>query len=184
MSNLISDLITDLISNLGIASILWFTCKVSCPYNQNSGHLGQTGVYFLPSVHYTFFFQFHLLILILVGPFPSFRQLDSWLSWTFLSVWHCLALLVFSVFLALLNCLDSSTTLQSRTGPVQGQNRDFPVKFSTQGKPRFHYREPLFSLQGPLFSLQGFPCEKNFTGKTLFSLQGMVCSEHLSQIWR
>ena len=46
-------------------------------------------------------------------------------------------------------------TLQSRTGPVQGQNRVFPVKFSTQGKTCFHYREPLFSLQGPLFLLQG-----------------------------
>ena len=26
---------------------------------------------------------------------------------------------------------------------------------------------------------QFFPCEKNFTGKTLFSLQGWVCCEHL-----
>ena len=56
--------------------------------------------------------------------------------------------------------------LQSRTGLVQGQNRDFPVKFSHTGKN--------------LFSLQGFPCEKNFTGKTLFSLQGRVCREFTS----
>ena len=34
------------------------------------------------------------------------------------------------------------------------------MKFSTQGKTCFRYREPLFSLQGPLLSLQGFPCEK------------------------
>ena len=30
--------------------------------------------------------------------------------------------------------------------PLQGQYR---VEFTTQGKPCFHYREPLFSLQGP-----------------------------------
>ena len=30
-------------------------------------------------------------------------------------------------------------TLQSRTGPVQGQNRVFPVGNTTQGKPCFHY---------------------------------------------
>ena len=63
-------------------------------------------------------------------------------------------------------------TLQSRTGPVQGQNRVFPVKFFSQGKTCFHYRGTLFSLFS-LFLLQGFPSEKNFTGKTLFSLQGM-----------
>ena len=50
-----------------------------------------------------------------------------------------------------------NNTLQAFTGPVQGKNRIFPVKFSTQGKTFFHYRELLFSLQGPLFSLQGFP---------------------------
>jgi hypothetical protein len=37
--------------------------------------------------------------------------------------------------------------------------------FLLQGTP--------FLIAGTLFSLQGFPCEKNFTGKTLFSLQGM-----------
>ena len=52
-------------------------------------------------------------------------------------------------------------TLQSRTGPVQGQNRDFPVYF-------FHTGKNLFSLQGSKvmktdFSLygntiQGKPC--------------------------
>ena len=67
-------------------------------------------------------------------------------------------------------------TLQSRTGPVQGQNRDFPVKYSTQGKACFHYREPLLSLQGPLFSLQGFPCEKTSQGKPCFKYREWVCS--------
>ena len=67
-------------------------------------------------------------------------------------------------------------TLQSRTGPVQGQNRVFPVKFSTQGKTCFHYREPLFSLQGPLFSLQGFPCEKTSQGNPCFDSREWVCS--------
>ena len=67
-------------------------------------------------------------------------------------------------------------TLQSCTGPVQGQNRVFPVKFSTQGKTCFHYREPLFSLQGPLFSLQGFPCEKTSQGKPCFHYREWVCS--------
>ena len=68
------------------------------------------------------------------------------------------------------------TTLQSFTGPVQGQNRVFPVKFSTQGKTCFHYREPLFLLQGPLFSLQGFPCEKTSQGKPCFYYGEWVCS--------
>ena len=35
----------------------------------------------------------------------------------------------------------SQTSLQSRTGPVQGQNRVFPVKFFSQGKTCFHYRD-------------------------------------------
>ena len=69
-----------------------------------------------------------------------------------------------------------SPSLQSCTGPVQGQNRVFPVKFSTQGKTCFHYREPLFSLQGPLFSLQGFPCEKTSQGKPCFHYREWVCS--------
>ena len=68
-------------------------------------------------------------------------------------------------------------TLQSFTGPVQGQNRVFPVKFSTQGKTCFHYREPLFLLQGPLFSLQGFPCEKTSQGIPCFHYRKWVCSE-------
>jgi hypothetical protein len=73
--------------------------------------------------------------------------------------------------------LESILALQSCTGPVQGQNRVFPVKFSTQGKTCFHYREPLFSLQGPLFSLQGFPCEKTSQGKPCFHYREWVCSE-------
>ena len=68
------------------------------------------------------------------------------------------------------------SALQSCTGPVQGQNRVFPAKFSTQGKTCFHYRGPLFSLQGPLFSLQGFPCEKNSQGKPCFYYKEWVCS--------
>ena len=71
-------------------------------------------------------------------------------------------------------------TLQSRTGPVQGQNRVFPVKFSTQGKTCFHYREPLFSLQVPLFSLQEFPCEKTSQGKPCFHYREWVCSVSIS----
>ena len=69
-----------------------------------------------------------------------------------------------------------TVTLQSCTGPVQGQNRVFPVKFSTQGKTCFHYREPLFPLQGPLFSLQEFPCEKTSQGKPCFHYREWVCS--------
>ena len=60
------------------------------------------------------------------------------------------------------------TALQSCTGPVQGQNRVFPVKFSTQGKTCFHYREPLFSLQGPCFHYRDFPVRKTSQGKTCF----------------
>ena len=40
-------------------------------------------------------------------------------------------------------------TLQSRTGPVQGQNRDFPVYF-------FHTGKNLFSLQGSQVIETGF----------------------------
>ena len=68
------------------------------------------------------------------------------------------------------------SALQSCTGPVQGQNRVFPAKFSTQGKTCFHYRGPLFSLQGPLFSLQGFPCEKTSQGNPCFHYRERVCS--------
>ena len=44
--------------------------------------------------------------------------------------------------------------LQSCTGPVQGQNRVFPAKFSTQGKTCFHYRDfPVRKLhrENPVF---------------------------------
>ena len=41
------------------------------------------------------------------------------------------------------------STLQSRTGPVQGQNRDFPVYFSHTGKN-------LLSLQGSQVIETGF----------------------------
>ena len=42
------------------------------------------------------------------------------------------------------------TVLQSRTGPVQDQKRDFPVKFSHTGKN-------LFSLQGTPALIAGTP---------------------------
>ena len=93
--------------------------------------------------------------------------------------WNPLNLVTFKTKLIIqievLKCLEI-TALQSCTGPVQGQNRVFPVKFSTQGKTCFHYREPLFSLQGPLFSLQGFPCEKTSQGKPCFHYREWVCS--------
>ena len=60
-------------------------------------------------------------------------------------------------------------TLQSRTGPVQGKNRVFPVYFSHTGKTCFHYRVPRWWQQV-------FPCWEKYTGKPLFSLQGWVCS--------
>ena len=57
--------------------------------------------------------------------------------------------------------------------PVQGQYRartGFSLcTFPTQGKPWFHYRVPRWWKQV-------FPCEKKYTGKSLFSLQGWVCS--------
>ena len=42
----------------------------------------------------------------------------------------------------------NTATLQSLTGPVQGQNRDFPVKFS-------HTWKNFFSLQGTPFLITG-----------------------------
>ena len=51
------------------------------------------------------------------------------------------------------------TAMQSRTGPVQGQNRDFPVYFFPTGKN--------------LFSLAGIPVMK-----TGFSLLGKVHREN------
>ena len=47
---------------------------------------------------------------------------------------------------------------RASTGPVQGQNRVFLVKFSTQGKSCFHYREPLFALQGSCFHYREWVC--------------------------
>ena len=35
--------------------------------------------------------------------------------------------------------------------------RELPVSQLPQGKPCFHYREPLFSLQGPCFHCRDFP---------------------------
>ena len=70
-------------------------------------------------------------------------------------------------------------SLQSRTGPVQGQNRVFPVKFFSQGKTCFHYREPLFSLQGPCFHYRDFPVRKTSQGKPCFYYREWVCSVHI-----
>ena len=67
-------------------------------------------------------------------------------------------------------------TLQSRTGPVQGQNRVFPVKFFSQGKTCFHYRGTLFSLQGPCFHYRDFPVRKTSQGKPCFHYREWVCS--------
>ena len=53
-------------------------------------------------------------------------------------------------------------TLQSRTGPAQGQNRVFPVKFFWQGKTCFHYRD--------------FPVRKTSQGKPYFHYREWVCS--------
>ena len=72
--------------------------------------------------------------------------------------------------------LEPWNTLQSRTGPVQGQNRVFPVKFFSQGKPCFHYREPVFSLQGPCFHYRDFPVRKTSQGKPCFHYREWVCS--------
>ena len=59
--------------------------------------------------------------------------------------------------------------LQSRIGPVRGQNRDFPV---------FPNRETPFFITGSSFShYRDFPVRKTSQGKTLFSLKGRVCSE-------
>ena len=60
--------------------------------------------------------------------------------------------------------------------PVQGQNRVFPVKFFSQGKTCFHYREPLFSLQGPCFHYRDFPVRKSTQGKPCFHYREWVCS--------
>ena len=47
-----------------------------------------------------------------------------------------------------------SSTLQTQTlYSLQGN----PVSQFPQGKPCFHYREPLFSLQGPCFHYRDFP---------------------------
>ena len=66
------------------------------------------------------------------------------------------------------------------TGPEQGFPREVFLTwrnlFSLQGTPLL--------IAGTLFSLQEFPCEKNFSKKTLFSLKPcfhyreLVCSVH------
>ena len=63
--------------------------------------------------------------------------------------------------------------LQSRTGPVQGQNRVFPVKLFSQGETCFHYREPLYSLQGPCFHYRDFSVRKTSHRKPCFQIQGI-----------
>ena len=60
--------------------------------------------------------------------------------------------------------------IQSRTGPVQGQNRDFPVYFSRTGKN-------LFSLQGSQLMKAGFSLCGNTT-------QGNPCSGPVLGLYR
>ena len=123
------------------------------------------------------------------GPYPPhiapYRQFDPPsppLNWR-RCLWMAPMYLIKSVQIVLFS--SKSATLQSCTGPVQGQNRVFPVKFSTQGKTCFHYREPLFSLQGPLFSLQGFSCEKTSQGIPCFHLhREWVCSTDYGRLER
>ena len=67
-------------------------------------------------------------------------------------------------------------TLQSCTGPEQGQIRGFPVKFSTQGKTCFHYREPMFSLQGPCIHYREFPVRITTQGNPCSHYRECVCS--------
>ena len=115
--------------------------------------------------------------------FSNFHKLDNLKYWTFwirtsynsnnLNLYPQQSRISFRTLL-----WDTLHSLQSRTGSVQGQNREFPAKFSTQGKTCFYYREPLFSLQGPLFSLQGFPCEKTSQGEPCFHYREWVCSEY------
>ena len=68
------------------------------------------------------------------------------------------------------------STLQSCAGPVQGQNKVFPVYSFSQGKTCFHYRETLFSLQGPCFHYRDFPVRKRTQGKPCFHYRERVCS--------
>ena len=65
--------------------------------------------------------------------------------------------------------------------PLQGQYR---VEFTTQGKPCFHYREPLFSLQGPCIHhrescihYREFPVRITTQGNPCSHYREWVCSE-------
>ena len=66
-------------------------------------------------------------------------------------------------------------SLQSRTGPVQGQYRA-RTGFSLWS---FSHRDPLFSLQGPCFHYRDFPVRKTSQGKPCFHYREWVCSEPL-----
>ena len=64
--------------------------------------------------------------------------------------------------------------------PVQGQYRartgfSLCSKFS-QGKPCFHYREPLFSLQGPCIHYREFPVRITTQGNPCSHYREWVCS--------
>ena len=61
----------------------------------------------------------------------------------------------------------STDTLQSRTGPVQGQKRNFPVKFSHTGKN-------IFSLQGTPFLITGISLWKKLHKENPVFITGMV----------
>ena len=68
------------------------------------------------------------------------------------------------------------TRLQSRTGPVQGQNRVFPVYSFSQGKTWFCYREPLFSLQGPCIHYRELSVRKSTQENPCSHDREWVCS--------
>ena len=63
--------------------------------------------------------------------------------------------------------------------PVQGQYRartgfSLQSEFS-QGKPCFHYREPLFSLQGPCIHYRDFPVRITTQGNPCSHYREWVC---------
>ena len=56
------------------------------------------------------------------------------------------------------------------------ENRFFPVGNTTQGKPCFHYREPLFPLQGPCIHYRNFPVRITTQGDSCSHYREWVCS--------
>ena len=56
---------------------------------------------------------------------------------------------------------------ENSTGPVQGQNRVFPVQYFHTGKNLFSLQGTPVLIAGTLYSLQGIPCENYYTGISL-----------------